>query len=95
MVPPSEEPVREALHLFLPQVPKSSWGFPSEGVLDGMSLPGPNKAVETNRRSASPLNALRRFERALRVPPFLSVAVAHLYHWDQGEMPEGAGVLDL
>ncbi len=38
-----------------------------------------NKSVETNRRPASPLNAVRQFGSASCAPPLLSAAVAHLW----------------
>jgi hypothetical protein len=41
----------------------------------------PNKAVETNRRHASPLIVGRQFAPVFHVPPSLSAAFAHLVRW--------------
>jgi hypothetical protein len=41
----------------------------------------PNKSVETNRRPVTPLHAGRQSGSALRAPPSLSAAVAHLCCW--------------
>src|SRR5262245_864331 len=58
---------------------RRGWRAADFGIGSVMNHPSPNKSVETNRRSPSPLDARRQFESVSCARPFLSAAVAHVY----------------